>query len=103
MKNLREQKNVKLVITERGRNYLVLKPNYRTTKWSWKKLISNSALLKVIIMLHGNRQLSSLYKSKTCLRRNGKRHWNKVDTSNYELGRPLPRRKSNVDKCINGG
>ena len=54
-------------------------------------------------MLYGNRQLSSLYKSKTYLRRNGKRHWNKVDTSNYELGKPLPRRKSNANKCINEG
>ena len=79
-----------------------MKPRYGV-KVIWNEYLFENTVLKVIIMLYGNRQLSSLYKSKTYLRRNGKRHWNKVDTSNYKLGKPLPRRKSNAYKCINEG
>ena len=32
MENLRKHRNMKIVITERRRNYLVLEPNYHTTK-----------------------------------------------------------------------
>ena len=33
MENVRKHRNIKLVITERRRNYLVLEPNYYTTKF----------------------------------------------------------------------
>ena len=33
MKNLRKNRNIKLVTTERRRNYLVSEPNYHTTKF----------------------------------------------------------------------
>ena len=33
MENVRKQRNIKLVITERRRNYLVSEPNYHTTKF----------------------------------------------------------------------
>ena len=33
MKNARKNRNIKLAITERRRNYLVLEPNYHTAKF----------------------------------------------------------------------
>ena len=41
MENLRKHRNIKLVLTERRKNYLVLEPNYHTTKIFHKKFISN--------------------------------------------------------------
>ena len=32
-KNVRKHRNIKLVTTERGKNYLVSEPNYHTTKF----------------------------------------------------------------------
>ena len=34
MKNVTKNRDIKLVATERRRNYLVSKPNYHTTKFS---------------------------------------------------------------------
>ena len=34
MKNVKEHRNIKVVITERRRNYLVSEPNYYTTSFS---------------------------------------------------------------------
>ena len=36
MKNVRKRRNIKLVTTEKRRNFLVLEPNYHTTKFSQK-------------------------------------------------------------------
>ena len=33
MENVRKHSNIKLVATDKRRNYLVLEPNYHTTKW----------------------------------------------------------------------
>ena len=41
MKNVRKHKDIKLVTTERIRNYLVSKPNYHTTNVFHRKFISN--------------------------------------------------------------
>ena len=41
MENVRKHRDIKLVATERRRNYLVLEPNYHTTKFFIKKIISN--------------------------------------------------------------
>ena len=41
IKNVRKLISIKLVTTEKRRNYLVSEPNYHTTKFSTKKLISN--------------------------------------------------------------
>ena len=38
MKNMRENRNIKLLITERRRNYLVSEPNYYTTKFLTENL-----------------------------------------------------------------
>ena len=36
LENVRKHRNIKLVTTERRRNYLVSEPNYHTTKFSQK-------------------------------------------------------------------
>ena len=41
IKNVRKLISIKLVTTEKRRNYLVSEPNYHTTKFFTKKLISN--------------------------------------------------------------
>ena len=44
MENVRKHRDTKLVTTERGRNYLVSEPNYHSTKFFTKKLITNRNL-----------------------------------------------------------
>ena len=39
MENVRKHQNIKLVTTERTRNYLVSEPNYHTTKFSTENLL----------------------------------------------------------------
>ena len=41
MENVRKHRDIRLVTTERRRNYLVLEPNYHTTKFFKEKFISN--------------------------------------------------------------
>ena len=40
MGNLRKHRNIKLVLTERKRNYLVSEPNYHTTKFFTEHLLA---------------------------------------------------------------
>ena len=40
MKNVRKHKDIKLVTTERRRNYLVSQPNYHTTKFFTETLLA---------------------------------------------------------------
>ena len=40
MKNVREHRDIKLVTTERRRNYLVSEPNYHTTKFFTENLLA---------------------------------------------------------------
>ena len=40
MENVRKQRDIKLVITERRRNYWVSEPNYHTTKIFTEKLLA---------------------------------------------------------------
>ena len=40
MENVRKHRDVKFVTTERRRNYLVLEPNYHTTKFCTENLLS---------------------------------------------------------------
>ena len=40
MENVRKHRNIKLVTTERGSNYLVSEPNYHATKCFTKKLLA---------------------------------------------------------------
>ena len=52
MENVRKYRNIKLVTTERRRNYLVSEPNYHTAKFfteillavEMKKLVSKTAM-----------------------------------------------------------
>ena len=40
MTDVRKHKHIKLVITEKRRNYLVSEPDYHTTKFFFKNLIA---------------------------------------------------------------
>ena len=40
LENVRKQRNIKLVATEKRRNYLVPEPNYHTTKLSTETLLA---------------------------------------------------------------
>ena len=40
MENVRRHRDIKLVRTERRRNYLVLQPNYHTTKFFTENLLA---------------------------------------------------------------
>ena len=40
MENVRKYRNIKIVTTERRRNYLVLEPNYHTTKFFTENLLA---------------------------------------------------------------
>ena len=40
MKNMRKHRDIKLVTTERRRNYLVSEPNYHTTKFFTENLLA---------------------------------------------------------------
>ena len=40
MENVRKHRDIKLVTTERRRNYLVSEPNYHTTKFLTEKLLA---------------------------------------------------------------
>ena len=40
MENVRKRRNIKLVTTERRRNYLVLEPNYHSTKFFIENLLA---------------------------------------------------------------
>ena len=40
MENVRKHRDIKLVTTEKGRNYLVPEPNYHTTKFSIENLLA---------------------------------------------------------------
>ena len=46
------------------------------------------------VMLHGYRQLYSPHKNRIHLLRHCKRCWKKIDTSNDEIERPLPKAKN---------
>ena len=41
MKNVRKHRNIKLITTERRRNYSVSEPSYHTTNIFYRKFISN--------------------------------------------------------------
>ena len=40
MENVRKHRNIKLVTTERGRNYLVSEPNFHTTKFFTENVLA---------------------------------------------------------------
>ena len=40
MENVRKHRNIKLVTTERRKNYLVLEPNYHTTRFFKENLLA---------------------------------------------------------------
>ena len=50
MENLRKHRNIKLVTTERRRNYLVSEPNYHTTKFFTENLLAIEMRKTLILM-----------------------------------------------------
>ena len=50
MENIRKHRNIKLVTTERRRNYLVSEPNYHTIKFFTKHLLAIEMKKKQIFM-----------------------------------------------------
>ena len=50
MENVRQHRDIKLVTTERRRNYLVSEPNYYTTNFFYRKFISNRNKKKQTLM-----------------------------------------------------
>ena len=51
MENVRKHRDIKLATAERRRNYLVLDPNYRTTKLFTKYLLAVEILKTQILMI----------------------------------------------------
>ena len=50
LENVRKHRNIKLVTTERRRNYLVSEPNYHTTKFFRENLVAIEMRKTQIIM-----------------------------------------------------
>ena len=50
MKNVRKHRDIKLVTTERRRNYLVSEPNYHTTKFFTENLLAIEIAKTEILM-----------------------------------------------------
>ena len=50
MKNLRKHRNIKLVKTERRKNYLVSEPNYHTTNFFAENLLATEMTKTQILM-----------------------------------------------------
>ena len=50
MENVRKHRNIKLVITERRRNYLVSEPNYHTRKFFTENLLATEMRKTQILM-----------------------------------------------------
>ena len=50
MENVRKQRDIKLVATERRRNYLVSEPNYHTTKFFTKYLLATEMKNMLIVL-----------------------------------------------------
>ena len=50
MENVRKHRNIKLVTTERRRNYLVSEPNYHTTKFFTENLLAIEMIKTQILM-----------------------------------------------------
>ena len=68
MENVRKHRNVKLVTTERRRNYLVSEPNYHTTKFFSEDLLATEMRKTQLLMNeHIYLDLSILGLSKTVI------------------------------------
>ena len=50
MENLRKHRNIKLIATERRRNYLVLEPNFNTAKFFTENLLATEKRKTQVIM-----------------------------------------------------
>ena len=50
MENVRKHRNIRLVVTERRRNYLVSEPNYHTTKFIAENLLAIEIRKTLILM-----------------------------------------------------
>ena len=96
MENVRKYRDIKLVRTERRRNYLVLKPNYHATKVFTENVLAIEMKKTQIIMIALLYQLhysckNRLYLSFEKIAEDVKKRFGK---SNFKIDRPLPRGKN---------
>ena len=49
-RNTRKERDIKLVTTERGRNYLVSEPSYHTTKFFTESVLAIEIIIIIIII-----------------------------------------------------
>ena len=89
MENVRKHRDIKLVTTERRRNYLVSEPNYHTTKFFTEHLLAIEMKKKkdtdsFIVYI----KTDDIYKDIT------EDIETRFDTLNYELERPFPKGKN---------
>ena len=87
MESVRKHRYIKLVTIERRRNYLVSEPNYHTTKFFTKTLL-------VIEMKKTDTDIFTVYIKTDDIHKDiAGNVETRLDTSNYELERLLPKRE----------
>ena len=107
MENVKKQRDIKLFTTERRRNYFVSELNYATKFFAEK--LSILELSKILMcefwydyvkLEHCEKAKIVLYRQFHCIHKDdiykdiAKDVETRSDTSNYELDRPLPKRKN---------
>ena len=112
MENVKKHRDIKLVTTERRRNYLVSEPNCHTTTKFFKKNLSTIEIKKRKILVHLGLLILELskilmhefymiivYIKKDYIYKGiAEDVETRFDTSNYKLVRPLP--KGKIKKII---
>ena len=107
MENVKKHRDIKLVTTERRRNYLVSEPNCHTTTKFFKKNLSTIEIKKRKILVHLGLLILELskilmhefymiivYIKKDYIYKGiAEDVETRFDTSNYKLFRPLPKGK----------
>ena len=54
MENVRKHRDIMLVGTEKGKNYLVLEPNYHTNKTVYRKVVTDRNKKNKVLMNRSN-------------------------------------------------
>ena len=90
LENFLKNKYIKLITTERKRNYLVSETNYHITNFLTEHLLAKEIKRK-------NRNCLIVYiKTDDVCKDIAEDVETRFDTSNYELDRPFPKRKNKI-------